>query len=480
MSAPAPSDSLPAGWSIALDPGVRRTDGGQTLIGGNPLRVMRLTEAGARWLDDVSAGLPIPRSRGSRRLARRLVEGGLAVPAPAGPAPLHRDGIVVVVPVRDDPEGLARTLASIGPVGESVVVDDGSADAAAVARAAGGAHVLRNDRSVGPGGARDRGWRSSTAPVIAFVDCDVTVDEGSVERLLAHFGDPSVAAVAPRIRASAGSAPSWLARYEEMRSPLDLGPVAAAVRPGGRVPYVPTAVLLVRRSAMEDVGGFDTQLRYGEDVDLVWRLHQRGWRIQYEPAVEALHPCRPRFSGWLRQRFSYGTSASPLARRHPGAVAPLRISGWSALAWGAAVAGRPALGAGIGAATTAALVPKLRGLEHPAREAVQIAGKGNLWAGTYVADAMRRAWWPLAVAAAWVAPRARPAVLAAAVIPAAVEWRSRRPRLGLPRYVLLRLADDVAYGSGVWVGAARERSLGALLPAFSGPLPSPAMLGPTE
>ena len=76
------SDGLPAGWSIELDAAARRTDGGRVLIGGAPLRVMRLTEAGARWLDAASAGEPLSAAIGPRRLARRLVDGGLAQPKP--------------------------------------------------------------------------------------------------------------------------------------------------------------------------------------------------------------------------------------------------------------------------------------------------------------------------------------------------------------------------------------------------------------
>ena len=46
---------------------------------------------------------------------------------------------------------------------------------------------------------------------------------------------------------------------------------------------MPTAALVVRRAVLED--GLDTALRYGEDVDLVWRLHDAGWRVRYDPAV---------------------------------------------------------------------------------------------------------------------------------------------------------------------------------------------------
>ena len=289
--------------------------------------------------------------------------------------------------------------------------------------------------------------------------------------LLAHLGDELVGAVAPRVRASPGRAPAWLAGYERARSPLDLGGGPGSVRPGARVPYVPTTTLLVRREALASIDGFDEALRFGEDVDLVWRLVGAGWRVRYEPSVEVSHPSRPSLPKWIGQRVRYGTSAAALTRRHPGAVAPLRISGWSGLAWAAVVAGRPVVGAGIGAGTTAALVPKLRGLDHPIREALKLAGMGNVWAGRAVAEAIRRPWWPIAVAVGAVSRRSRPALVAAAVAPLLLEWRERKPELDVTRFVGLRLLDDMSYGAGVWLGCLQERSLAALRPAFTGPVP---------
>ena len=157
------------------------------------------------------------------------------------------------------------------------------------------------------------------------------------------------------------------------------------MRPGSKVPYVPTTALVVRRDALESIAGFDTDLRFGEDVDLIWRLH-RGWRVRYDPTVEVTHPSRPTVA-------RVGPSSESPTEDPPrpwldgtvGVVSPLQVSGWSALAWTAVLCGQPALGVGIGAGTTAALVPKLRGLEHPVRESVEIAGRGNLWAGRSVA-----------------------------------------------------------------------------------------------
>jgi hypothetical protein len=207
-------------------------------------------------------------------------------------------------------------------------------------------------------------------------------------------------------------------------------------------------------------------------------LHVAGWRVRYEPAVEVRHPSRPTPGAWARQRYRYGTSAAPLAERHGGAVAPLGISGWSALAWALVLLGRPFAGVAVGAGTTAALTPKLRALRHPAAEAIRIAGMGNLYAGRAAADALRRPWWPLAVLLGWRLPRTRPALLAAATGPALLEWQGQKPGIGRARFTALRLLDDVVYGTGVWAGCARARSVRALLPSFAGPFPPPETVDP--
>jgi hypothetical protein len=151
----------------------------------------------------------------------------------------------------------------------------------------------------------------------------------------------------------------------------------------------------------------------------------------------------------MRQRVGYGSSAAPLARRHRGALAPIRMSGWSVATWLLAVVGRPVGGAVVGAASAAALIRKLP--DVPPRAAFRLAAMGNLLAGDQISSAVRRVWWPVLALAAVRSRTARRALLASALA-------ARHP---------LRLADDVAYSVGVWRGIAAERTLGPLVPEIS-------------
>jgi mycofactocin system glycosyltransferase len=389
-------------------------------------------------------------------------------PAWTGP---ERPDLAVVIPVKDDLAGLARTLEALEPttggtagasgaVAEIVVVDDGSADPTAVAEAVEGRGCLvRRPRAGGPAEARRTGLATVTTPMVAFVDAGVEVSATDLARLVDHLADPAVAAVAPRVASLPGS--GWLARYEEAYSPLDLGGRPAPVRVGSLVPYVPTACLVVRSAAVADVGGFDPALRYGEDVDLIWRLGDRGHAVRFDPTVQATHPPRPTLGRWVRQRFGYGRSAGPLARRHGTAVAPSRCSGWSLGLWALLVTGHPAVAAALGAWTLRALRPKLQALPDPTVEAIRLGLTGHWWAARNLSRQLVRVWWPLTVIAArWRLGRRLLLIGVAASLDA-----HRRPGRGsLGTTMALGLLDDLVYGAGVWVGL-RPGSLAAVVPA---------------
>lgn len=439
---------------FTLDASYRRPGGGNVVIGGSPLRLFRLGAGGVQVAAALEAGAPLPARHES--LTGRFVDAGVVHPVPEL---VEHDPALLTVVIPSGGGAAPRCLSSGDWRCRAIVVDDGAMPPLAPVA---GAEIVRLQSNTGPGAARNAGLTLVDTPFVAFVDTDVDVDEATLLRLLTHLDDPTVALAAPRITADDGS--DVLSRFERRHSPLDMGGSPARIAATTRVSYVPAAVLVCRTDAVRGVGGFDPTLRYGEDVDLVWRLNESGHRCRYEPRCAARHHSRASLRAWLAQRFRYGTSAAPLAERHPGALAPLRMSPWSAATWLPVLAGLPLVGAVIGAGTAVALVRKLR--DVPAAESLRLAGTGNLFAGRLVASTLTRAWWPVAMALALVSRRARRMLALAVAVPAVLDWCAQRPELDPLRYLTLRVLDDAAYGAGVWAGAMRAGRPDALLPAF--------------
>jgi mycofactocin system glycosyltransferase len=350
---------------------------------------------------------------------RWLVMRNLAQPIPP-PAPAPP--VTAVIPVRD--RAIDDLLAALD-VAEVIVVDDAS-DGTAVRDAAerAGARYIRRDTRGGAGAARNDGLEAATHDLVALLDSDTVPLPGWLEPLLGHFADPELDAIAPRIVAL--EARGVIGRYEARDSPLDRGPHPARVIPHGRVPFVPGAALVVRKHLR-----FDETLRGGEDVDFVWRARY----VRYEPASRVGHAHRTNARQWLARRIYYGRTAAPLAKRHPGNARPLHVSPWTTAAWAALATKHPKTALAITATGVALLAREL-----PLKTAAELAGLGTLRAGPVFAGALRRFYWPLAPL--------NPKLFAVAAI--------THP---------LKLADDLAYGAGVWIGCLQHRTLDPLLPS---------------
>lgn len=403
---------------------IARLDGswqrfGRVVIAGSPLRLFRVSAAGADVLDRLEAGLDVPASS----LVERLLDAGAIHPVghSTDSTAFGRHDVTVVTPqLRSDP--------SSRPADDGrVTVDDGSIPPLFAA-------TVRLATTKGPAAARNAGRALVDTELIAFVDADVVVTDGWLDALLAHFDDPSVGVVAPRVTGEPGS-------------PLDLGDEPARIRAGTRVSYVPGAALVVRAAAFDAVGGFDPTLRFGEDVDFVWRVDEAGWRCRYEPAATVWHEPRSTVRARLRQHAAYGTSAGALALRHPRALTPWRANGWTAVVWAAALTGRTGAAVATAVGSALALEPKMPGV--PPAASFSLAMRGHLLAGSQLATAVRRAWWPIVAIGALVSRRMR--WLAAASI-----------------LLDVRAAPtDVAYGWGVWTGMRRHRTWAPIVPQLS-------------
>ena len=234
---------LPDGFAVQVDRRVRVLGAGAALLGGSPTRLLRLAPAAQTLLAD---GRLEVHDAVSAQLARTLLDATVAHPRPAG-GPSHRD-VTIVIPVRNNLSGVERLVYSVRGM-RVVVVDDGSAtpiqssdfDEAHLA-----VEVLRHPISRDPPPPRNAGLAACGTDFVAFLDSDVVPRRGWLEALLGHFCDPAVALVAPRIVGLTNNE-NMVARYEAVRSSLDLGHREAPVVPYGTVSYVPSAAIICRR-----------------------------------------------------------------------------------------------------------------------------------------------------------------------------------------------------------------------------------------
>lgn len=206
----------------------------------------------------------------------------------------RRPPISVVIPTRNRVEMLSVCLAALRADldvdDEIVVADSASYDASAVARIAlrYGAKLVRSEWA-GSSRARNAGWQRARHPLVAFVDDDVIVRPGWADAIAGAFGSDHVAFVTGRVvvpehQADAERPVAITSRSE--REPLHsglMGDLGAS------------ANLAVRRSALEQVGGFDENLGPGtwaaaaEDLDLFDRLFRLGLTGLFDPEACAEH-----------------------------------------------------------------------------------------------------------------------------------------------------------------------------------------------
>jgi GT2 family glycosyltransferase len=195
----------------------------------------------------------------------------------------------VIVPVYNNARDLVDCLdalrACASPDGEIIVVDDGSTDTSASTAAATNARVLRLERNSGPAAARNEGARCARGEFLFFVDSDVVVARGALERVTRTLEErPDLAAVF----GSYDTRPRAAGLVSQYRNLLHHW-VHQTGNPDAFTFWAGCGA--VRRTAFEAVGGFDVdRSRFAiEDIELGHRLRRAGYRILLDKALQCTH-----------------------------------------------------------------------------------------------------------------------------------------------------------------------------------------------
>lgn len=276
-----------------------------------------------------------------------------AIEAEEQSAATPRHSASVVICTRDRPEELQRCLASLPQQSyaprEIIVVDNASRDQRTreVALAA-GVIYLREDRA-GLDIARNTGARRATSEIVAYTDDDVLLHTRWLERLVAAFDGPAIAAVTGLVlpaelatEAQRHFETHWSFGRGYVRK--DYTPQRFAAHDHGVFPAWEIgagASMAFRREVFERVGYFDERLDVGQagcsgDSEFWYGLLANGLGCRYEPSAVAFHFHRRTMEGLASQIFHYmrGHAAALLVQHErTGLAINRRQAYWTMPRW---------------------------------------------------------------------------------------------------------------------------------------------------
>ncbi len=194
---------------------------------------------------------------------------------------------------------------------EVIVVDDGSSDSTGdIAREYGFRVISTENR--GLSSARNSGMEAAKGDIVVYTDDDAYPDPHWLKYLAAAFlaGDyggvggpnlppPGDGAIADCVANSPGGPMHVLLSDREAE-------------------HIPGCNMAFRKSALDSVNGFDPRFRTaGDDVDLCWRLRDRGWKLGFSPGAMVWHHCRNSVRAYWNQQVGYGRAEALLEQKWP-------------------------------------------------------------------------------------------------------------------------------------------------------------------
>jgi glycosyltransferase involved in cell wall biosynthesis len=267
------------------------------------------------------------------KLALRAVSKAFAeAPFPPG---LQWPKISVVVCTYNGASTIRDTLEALRdldyPDFEVIVVNDGSTDGTAQIISDYPYRVIHEENQ-GLSRARNTGIAAATGEIVAFIDDDAYPDPDWLRFLARSFMDANVAAV---------GGPNLAPPNDGWRAD------AIANAPGGPnavlltdriAEHIPGCNMAFRKGSLEAIGRFDPVFRTaGDDVDICWRLRDRGEVIGYSAAAVVWHHRRRAFRTYWKQQVGYGKAEALLEKKWPSRYDSLGRLSWLGRIYGKGV-----------------------------------------------------------------------------------------------------------------------------------------------
>jgi glycosyltransferase involved in cell wall biosynthesis len=204
---------------------------------------------------------------------------------------MEKDKISIVIPVLNSKQYLAQCLNSIiaaienyGPA-ELIIIDNGSTDGSYEMLVSHYAWIARIEQVTNTtiSAIRNFGARMASGKYISFIDSDCIIPENYLSHLVQTF--EAVNTDAAGCMVDLPPSPHWIEKtWQELHEhPKD-----------GYVHFLNSGNFAVRKAVFEQSGGFDENLRTGEDAEYCQRLTASGFKIYQSRAIRAMHLRNPK------------------------------------------------------------------------------------------------------------------------------------------------------------------------------------------
>ncbi len=252
----------------------------------------------------------------------------------------YQPKVAVLIPAYNEEKVIERTvraaLNSNYPNLRVIVIDDGSKDktlevarAAFAAESAEGKVLILGKQNSGKAEALNYGIEHiGDAELFVGIDADTIIASDAVSRLVPHFVNPKVGAIAGN--AKVGNRVNLWTRWQALEYITSQNFERRALDVLGAVSVVPGAIGCWRVSAVREAGGYHIDT-VAEDADLTMALLRLGYRVEYEDGALAYTEAPTNANGLMRQRFRWSFGILQAVFKHRDVVAREGALGWVAL-----------------------------------------------------------------------------------------------------------------------------------------------------
>ena len=246
--------------------------------------------------------------------------------------------VTVLIPAHNEESVIVQTVESVLAAAtvnlQIVVVDDGSTDrtGALLDQHFGSdprVHIIHQVNR-GKSAALSLAMSHAQTKIVITIDADTEIEPDAIAKLLRHFSDPRVGAVAGNVKV--GNRTRWLTRWQALEYITSQNMEKRAFDLLNCITVVPGALGAWRKEAIEAAGGISSET-VAEDADLTIAIRRLGWRVSYDEEAIAWTEAPETAGALIRQRFrwTFGTLQSFWKHRDTLLRPKYGTLGWIAL-----------------------------------------------------------------------------------------------------------------------------------------------------